>query len=58
MINIGNNSVQLIYVGNNPIQKVYLGGVLVWDKNSSCFGSGYWIEHLPWLESDAWIENK
>lgn len=58
MINIGNKNVQAIYVGNISVSKVYLGDVLIWDKSSSCFSSGYWIEHLPWLESDTWVENK
>ncbi len=47
-----------------PLLKVFRSGYLVWDKTnddekepSSCFGNGYWIDTLPWLDSDAWKDN-
>ena len=45
--------------GAVPLVEVRRGRILVWKKeeqqaSSSCFGSGYWINDLPWLNDDAW----
>lgn len=48
-----------------PLLKVFRSGYLVWDKTKediddesmSCFGNGYWVDTLPWLDSDAWRDN-
>ena len=45
------------------LSKVYNKEYLVWLKNkspqeySSCYGSGHWINSLPWLNDDAWKNN-
>lgn len=48
-----------------PLSKVYRNGYLVWQKGgggggdivASCFGNGYWIDELPWIDTDAWKDN-
>ena len=45
-----------------PLKMVYRKGYLVWSKDSgeeagSCFGRGYWVNQLPWLNKDAWKNN-
>lgn len=46
-----------------PLKMVYYHGALVWNKDNeiiqgnSCFGSGYWVNSLPWINSDAWRNN-
>ncbi len=45
-----------------PLKMVYRKGYLVWSKDSgegakSCFGNGYWVNSLPWLNSDGWKNN-
>lgn len=47
-----------------PLAKVYRKGYLVWQKGgggvdviASCFGNGYWIDELPWIDTDAWRDN-
>jgi hypothetical protein len=34
--------------------EVYRGKLLVWQIARSCFGSGYWINNRPWLNTDGW----
>lgn len=46
--------------GAVPLVEVRRGRILVWEKEapgdvSSCFGSGHWINELPWLNDDAWV---
>lgn len=50
--------VEIIH-GALPLTEVRRGKVLVWEQAthgdvSSCFGSGHWINNLPWLNDDAW----
>ena len=46
-----------------PLKMVYRKGYLVWSKESgpveaqSCFGRGYWVNTLPWLNNDGWKNN-
>lgn len=46
-----------------PLKMVYRKGYLIWsnnkntDESNSCFGRGYWINSLPWLNTDAWKNN-
>lgn len=39
------------------VQSLYVGAILVWEAVSSCFGSGYWREMLPWKDNDAWKDD-
>lgn len=36
------------------INAVYFMSVLVWQSATSCFGRGYWINTLPWSNTDVW----
>ena len=37
--------------------EVYKGKLLIYQIARSCFGSGYWINDKPWLNTDAWRNN-
>ena len=58
MITRNKKEVTDIIHGAVPLVEVRRGRVLVWQKeqqaSSSGFGSGYWINDLPWLNDDAW----
>ena len=46
--------------GAVPLVEVRRGKILVWEQAAqddvrSCFGSGYWINNLPWMNDDAWV---
>lgn len=28
----------------------------VWMMFLSCFGRGYWIDELPWVDDDVWVD--
>ena len=28
----------------------------VWTAFLSCFGRGYWIDELPWVDTDVWVD--
>ena len=48
-----------------PLTKVYRHGHLIWirggggdeSQNKSCFGNGYWVDTLPWIDTDGWKDN-
>lgn len=46
-----------------PLKSVYHKRYLVWSRGGeseeaqSCFGRGYWVNNLPWLNNDAWKNN-
>jgi len=59
MIQRSKKDVIEIVHGAVPLIEVRRGKILVWQKEEeasgdSCFGSGYWINNLPWLNDDAW----
>lgn len=37
---------------------VYWGTKLKWIAARSCYGTGIWLEAKPWLNNDAWKNNK
>lgn len=43
-----------IYRGKNAIIELYRGKVILWQISRSCFGSGYWINEKPWINTDGW----
>ena len=43
------------YYGKHAITAVYHGSKLAWEAISSCFGSGYWQQNLPWTDKQGWI---
>jgi hypothetical protein len=43
-----------IYHGKKEILEIYRGKILIWQIARSCFGSGYWINDRPWLNTDGW----
>lgn len=58
MININFHDITLIYHETLPISYLYKGTLLLWEAVSSCFGSGYWRNDLPWSNEDAWKNEK
>lgn len=54
MLWIGNKEVGQLWIGGNPVQALYCGAKLIWEAVSSCFGSGFWREKMPWKGKDAW----
>ena len=43
-----------IHRGKNVIIELYHGKTLIWQIARSCFGSGYWINERPWVNTDGW----
>ena len=37
-----------------PIQAIYKGVVTVYQAIRSCFGSGLWVSHKPWINTEVW----
>ncbi len=62
IIRKGKNIIEIMTKGY-PLKMVYRKGYLVWSKESgpveaqSCFGRGYWVNTLPWLNNDGWKNN-
>ena len=54
MLWIGNKEVGQLWIGQKQVQALYVGAKLVWEAVSSCFGSGFWRDKLPWKGKDAW----
>jgi hypothetical protein len=42
------------YFAGKVIVAVYDWIYLVWQAVRSCYGSGAWLDHLPWLDDDPW----
>ena len=60
MINRNKKEIVEIIHGAVPLTEVRRGKILVWQQAEqgdvrSCFGAGYWINNLPWLNDDAWV---
>ena len=55
---IKNKEVASIYAKNKVVAAVYKGSQLVWEAIRSCFGKGFWINDYPWINKDAWGNNK
>lgn len=49
-----NKQVEYIFLGKKAIAKVCKGARLVWEAVRSCFGSGWWINDKPWVETEGW----
>ena len=49
-----NKEVIGVFRGRTPISAIYKGGRLVWQAIRSCFGSGAWLNELPWIGEDPW----
>lgn len=61
---IKRDDIKIVGIANDKyrLNKVYRDGYLVfsltnWDVDTSCFGNGYWVNTLPWINSDAWRNN-
>ena len=60
MIHRNKTEITDIFHSASQISEVRRGKVLVWERAThgdvnSCFGSGHWINELPWLNDDAWV---
>lgn len=53
-IKINNKNVEGVFFGKKLINKIYHGALVVWEAIKSCFGSGYWINKAPWINSESW----
>ena len=58
MIFKGKKELTEINLGKKNIIEIYLGKYLMWQAIRSCFGKGYWIPNLPWINTDIWKNNK
>jgi hypothetical protein len=43
--------------GKDTCIEVYMGKYLIWQLVRSCFGNGYWVNDMPWLNDDMWRNN-
>jgi hypothetical protein len=62
MIKNRNKEVKEIIIKGYRLSKIYNKRYLVWSIDSggdisSCFGGGYWVNALPWINNDAWKNN-
>lgn len=46
------------YRGKSEIVEIYRGKHIVYQIIRSCFGNGYWINEAPFINTDAWKNNK
>ena len=58
MLWIGGKRVELLYVGSKAVSAVYIGAKKVWSDIRSCFGSGFWVNEKPWINHEAWKNNR
>jgi hypothetical protein len=54
MIYWSDKEITAITVTKKTVQAVYWGARLVWQAVRSCFGSGVWVPHKPWLGQEKW----
>ena len=55
MISIaGHSDIVGIYYQGKDIVRKYYGQILVWEKIRCCFGKGYWVNALPWVNEIGW----
>ena len=51
-----------VVVNSKPITAIYsyVGNSfkIIWQAVRSCFGSGVWLNDRPWINTDAWKNNK
>lgn len=47
-------SIKLVYYINTSISTIYQGLKRVWNKISSCFGSGIWVSEATWSDDELW----
>jgi len=58
MIYVKDKEVTAITVTKKAIAAFYWGARLVWQAVRSCFGSGVWVSHKPWLGQEKWKNEK
>lgn len=56
MIQINGKDIDFIRYGEKVVTAIYKGATLVWQAVSSCFGSGYWLNSLPWKNDEEWAD--
>lgn len=49
----GHDITSVSYLGT-AFSKVVRSGRILWQAVRSCFGSGAWEGHKPWIGSDGW----
>lgn len=54
MIIINGKEIIEVNKGISACIEIYTGKRLMWQLVRSCFGKGYWINDLPWLNDDVW----
>lgn len=55
MIISGNKNIAAIIANKKEVVVVKVGLTTVWQRSTSCFGSGYWNNDKPWINDDPWI---
>ena len=51
----GKEPSEIHYLGKD-IVNIYMALKEVWSSLLSCFGKGYWINELPWVDTDVWVD--
>lgn len=52
----GHNTIDVRH-GGRLVDFIYKGVGLVWQRVKaalSCYGTGRWIQNLPWVDNDTW----
>lgn len=45
-----------LYWNGKVIAWIYRDSNEVWTSALSCYGKGYWVDTLPWTDTDAWVD--
>ena len=57
MIGYSGNKMIAFYYMKLAITKIAYGAVTIWEKITSCFGSGTWNKDKSWVSSEIWKNN-
>lgn len=54
MLNVNGKNIASIMRNGKMLSALYKDGVLIWQGVRSCFGSGVWVGHKPWIGLEKW----
>ena len=54
MIALNNKTLVASYYMSLAISKIAYGAKILWEKITSCFGSGTWNATKPWISNENW----
>lgn len=51
--------IYVIYQGElRTLLAIHKGQDLIWQRISSCYGTGIWLPNRPWLDGDKWKDHR